>query len=413
MIIIINFLLFFVLIGTDTVKRGISSAGLNSTSSLTNGKIKESISNYSMKNDHKAGSKDGNREWYTLDRNRSGATPSARSVLFSSDALSSLSSYSLSDKVKSPNLTHSPSTSQLIKQTLSPLAQHRNISHSSLSDANHQASSSPSASNKNPINNSLSSYQFPSSSLNLKNNHLPLSSALNNDSNSNNNNHHHQSPLSIRKTTSALSPARSLSNNITTNTLPSSVARNMLYQTDSYNNTSVTSNFTSPGNGIASSSSGTAVSGNGIGNHHTLSSSGGGGGGGGIGSYNNIYGTLPKNISSPFNNSNSITGVTGNGITSPPSSALSTTAASASSASSSLLYGNSTLSSTTLLPTGGNEFDKLIAKYSGGGSSNIISSGAGNYNTIGSYKVQYSSTNPFLPTFNPNSNDSTNITNDK
>lgn len=329
------------------MKRGISSAGLNSISSLSNGKIKESASNYSIKPENSI--KDG-RDWYTLDRNKSGNTLSARSVLFASNATSSLSSYSLSDKVKSPNMSHSPSTSQLIKQTLSPLAQHRNISHSNLDSNNLSETSSAAvggttASSKNQTN-SLSSYQFPSSNLNLKNHSSTVTE-----------NH---SPLPLRKTSS---PSRSLSN---TNTLPSSVARNMLYQSDSNYSvkTQPTTNFASSGNGIGSGNDiGAATS--------------------GTSHLNNIYGTLPKNLSSPFSS-----GLSGN------------------SSATSSLYSNATASGTT---SGGNEFDKLIARYSGSGTSSL---GAGNYNTIGSYKVQYSSTNPFLPTFNPNSNENR-LSNDK
>lgn len=42
------------------------------------------------------------------------------------------------------------------------------------------------------------------------------------------------------------------------------------------------------------------------------------------------------------------------------------------------------------------EFEQIIARNAG----NASNFGSGNYNTIGSYRVQYSSTNPFLPSFN-------------
>lgn len=206
------------------------------------------------------------------------------------------------------------------------------------------------------MNNSISSstlgtYQFPSSSLNLKN----ISSLSSNEN-------HLTSPLPMRKTTAApsssSSPSRSISN---TNTLPSSVARNMLYQPDS--NYSLKNqqqlNFTSPGNGHSSAASGGSAL---------------------YAQTNNIYGTLPKN-SSPFSGTSSY---------------------------SSSLYSNNITSTST-----DNEFDKLIARYqtvtsttaantSSGTINNSYSTG--NYNTLGSYRVQYSSTNPFLPSFNPNSN---------
>lgn len=300
-------------LGTDTVKRGVSPGPSLSNNSLQNGKITESISTYSFKQDNL---NKGNRDCNTIERSKFGNALTARNVLFASDVGSS-SSYSLSDQLKSPNPSNNAaSTSQLIKQALSPLAQHRNISQSNLDSI---------VTTKNQTNNSsLGSYQFPSSNnIHLKN----LSTNLNEN----------QSSLRL-----ASSPSRSISN---TNTLPSSVARNMLYQSDSnYSLKNQQINFTSPSNGGLHS--------------HTNT---------------NIYGTLPKSTS-PFTGGNNA----------------------------SALYGNTTSS------IGGNEFDKLIAKYQNmsSGSNNVSNSNStgGNYNTLGSYRVQYSSTNPFLPSFNPDSN---------
>lgn len=320
--------------GTDTVKRGISPANIGTTS-LSNGRFKESSSSYSIKLDN--GTKDA-RDCNTIERSKFSNNFGSRSVLFAPDFGSSSSSYSLSEHMKTntngsplssrsgpltnrtanqPSLIEEPSnntsTSQLIKQTLSPLAQHRNISQSNL-DTNFTT--------KNQTNNSsLGTYQFPSSSLNIKN----VSSTLNEN----------HSPL--RKSSS---PSRSISN---TNTLPSSVARNMLYQSDSsYSLKNQQTNFTSPGNGGPQT--------------------------------NNIYGTLPKNSTSPFG----------------------TTASS--------LYGN--VASAT-----GNEFDKLIARHQNMSSGTTTNNSTGNYNTLGSYRVQYSSTNPFLPSFNPNQGDTSLVNN--
>lgn len=113
-------------------------------------------------------------------------------------------------------------------------------------------------------------------------------------------------------------------------------------------------NFTSPGNGI-------------------------GAGAGNVSHTNNIYGTLPK-TSSPFS---------GNGGANHGSGNATGTAA---------IYGN--------VSAVANEFEQIIARNA----SNPIAThsnsiGGGNYNTLGSYRVQYSSTNPFLPSFNPQSTD--------
>lgn len=53
-----------------------------------------------------------------------------------------------------------------------------------------------------------------------------------------------------------------------------------------------------------------------------------------------------------------------------------------------------------------NEFEQLIARNAAAASTNASNANpaAPNYNTLGSYRVQYSSTNPFLPTFNPQQN---------
>lgn len=363
--------MFCFVLGTDTVKRGVSPALGLSSNSLSNGRIRESTSNYSIKQENTNSTIKEARDFFnSLERSNklTNNIYNSRNVLFASDAIGdgssrSASSYSLHEikSPKSPNpmssLTSSAtsatiSTSQLIKQTLSPLAQHRNISQSNL-DTNLTTTN-----NKNQMNNSISSstlgtYQFPSSSLNLKN----ITSLSSNEN-------HLSSPLPTRKPTIATSsasallsssPSRSISN---TNTLPSSVARNMLYQSDS--NYSLKNqqqlNYASPGNnGIGGTSSAHAQT-------------------------NNIYGTLPKN-SSPFSGTSSY---------------------------SSSLYSNNITSTST-----DNEFDKLIARYQTVTSTTAANTGSGtinnsystgNYNTLGSYRVQYSSTNPFLPSFNPNSN---------
>lgn len=132
-------------------------------------------------------------------------------------------------------------------------------------------------------------------------------------------------------------------------TLPSSIARNVLYQSES--------SYSVKNQQINYTSPGTTSV--------TSTSS--------VSQANNIYGTLPKS-SSPF--ASNVTGV----------------------------YGN--------VSAVANEFEQIIARNAASaGASN--SAGAGNYNTLGSYRVQYSSTNPFLPSFNPHSIESNPIATDK
>lgn len=309
-----------------------------SITSTSTARFKESNSSYSIKQQENQ-SKDG-KETSTIDRQKSSNSTygpisstilPSRSVLFSTDLVSSSSAYSIKDQTKPnpPNSTSNMPTSAAIKQTLSPLSQHRNAS-----SAMHATSSAePNYSLKNQITSSpsLGTYQFPSSSINLKNN---ATSSLTEHNTS-------LSPSSVRKTSS---PSRSLSNN---NTLPSSVVRN--YQSDSSytlkNHQQQPMNFTSPGNNTNSSSL-----------HHYQSNN------------TNIYGTLPK---TQF----------GSGSSNHHST-----------------HNNSLLGSTT-----GNEIE-LINRHSSG---STVTTSNGGYNTLGSYKVQYSSTNPFLQGFNPQYTDST------
>lgn len=309
-----------------------------SITSTSTARFKESNSSYSIKQqEHQY--KDG-KETSTIDRQKSSNSTygpisstilPSRSVLFSTDLVSSSSAYSIKDQTKPnnpPNSTSNMPTSAAIKQTLSPLTQHRNTLSSS---------AEPNYSLKNQITNSpsLGTYQFPSNSINLKNN--ATSSLTEHNASS-------LSPSSLRKTSS---PSRALSNN---NTLPSSVVRN--YQSDSSYNLKnhhqsqqqQQMNFTSPGNNTNSL------------NHYQSNNT-------------NIYGTLPK------------TQFAGGGANNHHS-----------------MHNNSLLGSTS-----GNEIE-LINRHSSG---STVTTSNGGYNTLGSYKVQYSSTNPFLQGFNPQFTDST------
>lgn len=269
---------------------------------------------------------------HSFESNRNGNGFGSRSVLFAPDVSNSSSSYSISEQLKvNQNHIGNPSatpTSQLIKQTLSPLTHHRNI----------QSACNPLDTNgltslKNQTNNgsTLGTYQFPSSSLTLNSSKTNQSTLVNENSSS------------IHKS----SPSRTLSNH--TNTLPSSIARNMLYQSESsYSLKNQPNSFASPGNSITSASV--------------------------VPQTNNIYGTLPK-TSSPFSGNSTAN-----------------------------VYGN--------VSAVANEFEQLIARNATG-TGQLNTTGAGNYNTLGSYRVQYSSTNPFLPSFNPHSAESNSTNTDK
>lgn len=335
-----------------------------SITSTSTTRFKESNSSYSIKQQENQ-SKDG-KETSTIDRQKSSNSTygpisstilPSRSVLFSTDLVSSSSAYSIKDqqtnKPNPPNSTSNMPTSAAIKQTLSPLTQHRNNTSSAEPNnysLKNQISSSP----------SLGTYQFPSSSINLKNN---ATSSLNEHNNTS------LSPSSLRKTSS---PSRALSNN---NTLPSSVVRN--YQSESSytlkNHHQPSMNFTSPGNHTNNSSSSqsstnttsnsllsssSSVSTTSTNHYHSNNTS--------------IYGTLPKTQFSGSSN-----------------------------------HHGSSHTNSLLGSTAGNDIE-LIGRHSSG--SSVTTNGG--YNTLGSYKVQYSSTNPFLQGFNPQYTDSTS-SNDK
>lgn len=373
---------FYFFLGTDTVKRGASPA-TSITNSMSSVRLKESGSTYSIKQNSTmdamlTNNKDGimKDNTSTLDRTQkiisnsygpiSSSILPSRSVLFSTDLGTSLSSHSIKDQLKSSHQqqhqTSNLSTSSAIKQTLSPLSQHRNAAAAAAASL-HQKSGGPSEpnnvlKNQTSSSSSLGTYQFPSSSINIKN----ASSSLNNENYTSSS----MSPSSIRK---SMSPSRSISN---TNTLPSSVARNMLYQSESsyslkssaQNTTapinhlhSVTTNFTSPGNHLSSTPASASSS-----SHHHMTSQQ-------QSSSMNLYGTLPKTSAYSLQNNTSGSISSGGGGS----------------------------------EGGGNDFE-MMSGSSGRNGANAITVSNGGYNTLGSYRVQYSSTNPFLPSFNPASN---------
>lgn len=308
---------------------------------MSSNRLKESESNYSIK---RAGES-------TLERNKT--TNGAKSVLFATEnntfSSPSSSSYSISEqlKVSRNHLNNSTgsttSTSQLIKQTLSPLSLHRNIQQSTVTGTNVTNSTIDMKLNHR------TNYQFPLSS----SSQLNSSGKISTNSKSN-----HTDDIKLS------SPSKSSLGNNYTNTLPSNLARNMLYQSESnYSNKNQLASITSSGNSISNTSS-------------TMITN------------NTIYGTLPKSLNT-HGTGNSTNGETGTGTAFGSVSAVA------------------------------NEFEQIIARnatnqsYSFNTHATHNSIGTGNYNTLGSYRVQYSATNPFLQHLEPQTSESGTSNGDK
>lgn len=318
-------------------------------------------------------------EAFLLERSKNSNGIGVKNVLFAPGVEKSpSSSYLSSSDQLSGSLSHSnsvtpiTSTSQLIKQTLSPLVHHRPTQALSNSLADGKVGASPLKMKPNSVSSignstsSIGNYQLTSNNFIMTNNtgnggksNFTLSTSIDTTN------------TPVQKTTS--SPSRSISSHTNTNTLPSHVGRsnNIQYQFESnYSIKNKPKSFTSPGNttffnALSSISASNAVTtanqtSTGVTNLASTSS---------IISNSNIYGTLPKTANSLVNSS-----ATGG------------------------IYGN--------VSAVANEFEQLIARNatgnnSIGGMSTTTSNNHGNYNTLGSYRVQYSSTNPFLNHFNP------------
>lgn len=340
---------------------------------------------------------DATKDSYTLDRGKASNGIGVKSVLFAPGVEKSSSSYLLNEQNQHANnmshsnsITPSSSTSQLIKQTLSPLVHHRHNNQqtsNSVSDAKNAAS--PLKMKPNNVSPFIANYQLTSNNFIM----------TNSNGNSNNKNNfscdNGSANLPIQKTPST---ARSLSSHTNTNTLPSHVGRsNNQYQFESnYLLKNKPKNFTSPENttffnalssisSSASASSNASVTiANQTSNTSIMAASASSSAAGHLQNStmatNNIYGTLPKSINSLANAN-----------------------------SSGAIYGN--------VSAVASEFEQLIARNAsganaiGGNNTNaaaaaaIVTNNYGNYNTLGSYRVQYSATNPFLNHFNPSSND--------
>lgn len=290
---------------------------------------------------------------------------STKTVLFAANVNKSPSSFILNEQTPtnislSNSITSTSSTSQLIKQTLSPLVHHRNIPQNT-SNLFNDSKGTINQFNMKP--NSVSSSIANTFIMNNNNPNSKIFFSLASDDNT---------FTPIEKTSS---PSRVLSNH--TNTLPSNLGRsnNIQYQFESnYLLKNNPKSVASPGNAIFFNTSTSISSSNASSNQTPINAATTSSNVSNSSfSSNNTYSTLPKTT-----NSLSISNVTGN------------------------VYGN--------VSAVANEFEQLIARNtcSNNSASSVSNSSVnnhGNYNTLGSYRVQYSSTNPFLNNFNSNSSD--------
>lgn len=301
-------------------------------------------------------------------RGKNSNVSSSKNVLFATDAEKSSSLFASNEHLLT-NFSHvnsipPTSTSTLIKQTLSPLLHHRNTPQNTanmLNDSKNSANQLKMKSNNGT--SSLENYHLSSNAFAIGNNddadhdhddgnrsNFLLSTSID------------TSNTPIKKT---LSPSRSLSNH--KNTLPSQVARgnnqfqfesNFLLKNKGKNIASPGNTFFNASNSISTTNALVTLSSQ-TSTNTVISAS--------TSTIPNnsfpIYGTLPKTT-----NSNS----------------------------SGTVYGN--------VSAVANEFEQLIARNSCSNSiSNTSTSNHTNYHTLGSYRIQYSSTNPFLNNFNSNS----------
>ncbi|XP_055307192.1 rho GTPase-activating protein 100F-like isoform X1 [Sitodiplosis mosellana] len=354
----------------DTVKRGISPTFL--TSSLSSSKIRDSNSSFAINTSNNLDGVADTKESYTRGKNTN--TTSSKNVLFATDADKSPSSFASNELTNFINLNaiQPTSTSTLIKQTLSPLVHHRKTNNASniLNES------------KNAANQLKTKLKTGSTS--IKNYHLSSNTFImdNNDDDGGSGGGIHDdnddrsnfllsastntSNTTIKKT---LSPSKSLINH--TNMLPSQVARsnNIQYQFESNClPKNKANNIASPGSTLFNALSSISASNAPVtlssqtsiaipaSTTATISNN----------SYpsNNIYGTLPK-------------------TTNPSSSGT--------------IYGNVTAVA--------NEFEQLIARNACNNTITNTTTNHTNYHTLGSYRIQYSSTNPFLNNFNSKSSE--------
>lgn len=348
-------------VGADTVKRGVSPVTL--TSSLSNSKLRDSNCSFS-KNTSNILDGEG-RGSYLVERFENINNISTKNVEFVNEPINTMSSYTTNEQ-RSTILSHqnsiasNSSTSKLIKRTLSPLIHNQNNEKQSIPNMFNDM--------KNITNQPKVK---PNCGPSMENYYLPSNHAFVNDNNNLDGNKGYLISVSTDTSNTSIykivSPPKPLSYHI--NPIPPPVARV---------NNQFDSNF--------------------------------------------LLKTNPKKFASPeinvFNNLNSIsTSVNSSSqastvMTSP--SPLNTIADS--SYSTNIIYSTLPKSTNSIVTAVANEFEQMIARNAcsnNSGMSNTSTNIIGNHSTLSSYRVQYSSTNPFLNNFNSNSIDADHILNDR
>lgn len=292
------------------------------------------------------------------------------------------------------SITPTTSTSQLIKQTLSPLV-HRSIQSTTASNSishSNAKSGDPLKMKPNSISSSsFGSYHQISSAASMYNNGGSNGSNGTSSTNGSKNNFSLSSSMDnalphVTPGQRTSSPSRSLSSNTNsntnTNTLPSQHVGRYQFESNYSLKNAKSKNYASPGNATF---------------------------------YNALNSISVSSSPSSSSNASAVTMInqtSTTGVTLSSSSSPSTNISNASH-----IYG--TLPKSSVVSAVASEFEQLIARNASGSSnhsssigggggggvgigmsaSNVVSNNHGNYNTLGSYRVQYSSTNPFLNHF--------------
>lgn len=293
-------------------------------------------------------------------------TSSSKNVLFATDAdklPSSFASNELTNFINSnsnSNSIQSTSTSTLIKQTLSPLVHHRKPNNTSNLLNESQNTPNQVKMKLKTGSSTLKNYQHSSNAFVIDNN----DDDYNVDAGDNRNNFLLSATTDTSNTPfkKTLSPSRTLSNH--TNMLPSQVGRSNNQFESNCLPKNKTNNIASPGstffNALSSISSNTPV---------TLSSQ-----------------------TSMINPASTTAAIPNNSFSS--NNAYGTLPKTTNSCSSGTTYGS--------VSAVANEFEQLIARNA---CNNTTTNNHTSYHTLGAYRIQYSSTNPFLNNFNSNSSE--------
>lgn len=328
---------------------------------MSSSKLRDSNSSFAISTSNNLDGVVDTKESYTR---KSINTTSSKNVLFATDAdkpPSSFASNELTNFMNS-NSIQPTSTSTLIKQTLSPLVHHRKPNNTSNLLNESQNTTNQVKMKLKTGSSTLKNYQHSSNAFVMDNNDDDYNI---DDVGGNRNDFLLSAPPDTSNTPfkKTLSPSRSLSNH--TNMLPPQVGRsnnqfesNCLPKNKANNITSPGSTFFNALSSISTSNTPVTLSSqtsmtNPASTTAAISNN--------SFSSNNVYGTLPKTTNS---------------------------------CSSGTVYGN--------VSAVANEFEQIIARNA---CNNTTTNNHTSYHTLGAYRIQYSSTNPFLNNFNSNSSE--------